>query len=43
VYPARNHIFTSGTGPLSPNEYEPVQHVDREVIEDIAGWIDTVT
>lgn len=42
VYPNRNHLFTSGTGPLSPAEYEPAQHVDPEVVDDIAAWISTV-
>lgn len=42
VYPHRNHLFTSGTGPLSPIEYEPLQHVDPEVITDIVDWLGTI-
>jgi uncharacterized protein len=40
VYPAHNHMFTPGSGPLTPAEYEPAQHVDGAVIGDIADWIE---
>ncbi|WP_424535671.1 alpha/beta fold hydrolase [Sphaerisporangium viridialbum] len=39
VYDAGNHLFFSGTGPSTPAEYEPVQHVDPEVVSDIADWL----
>ncbi len=39
VYPALNHLFAPGSGPSSPAEYEPAQHVDATVIADIAGWL----
>ncbi len=40
VYPPHNHLFTPGSGPSSPEEYEPAQHVDGQVIGDIASWIE---
>jgi uncharacterized protein len=39
VYPEHNHLFTPGSGPSSPAEYEPAQHVDGAVIADIGDWI----
>ncbi len=39
VYPADNHLFFPGTGPSTPEEYEPVQHMDPDVIADIAHWL----
>ena len=39
VYPDLNHLFAPGSGPSSPAEYEPAQHVDPRVIEDIAAWL----
>jgi dienelactone hydrolase len=39
VYEADNHMFTPGSGPSTPAEYEPAQHVDPEVIVDIANWL----
>jgi dienelactone hydrolase len=39
VYDADNHVFFPGSGPSSPAEYEPVQHVDPQVVADIATWI----
>jgi dienelactone hydrolase len=39
VYPDHNHLFTPGAGPPSPAEYEPAQHVDGDVINDIATWV----
>jgi hypothetical protein len=41
VYPADNHLFFPGSGPSSPAEYEPVQHVDPEVVADLASWLAT--
>ncbi len=40
VYPAFNHLFVAGRGPSTPAEYEPAQHVDRAVIDDISAWLD---
>jgi uncharacterized protein len=42
VYPEHNHLFTPGSGPSSPEEYEPAQHVDGTAIADIAAWLATV-
>jgi hypothetical protein len=39
VYGADNHFFFTGTGPSSPAEYEPPQHMDLRVITDIATWL----
>ena len=39
VYPADNHFFFPGSGPSSPAEYEPAQHMDPAVVADIAGWL----
>ena len=39
VYPADNHLFSPGTGPSAPAEYEPAQHMDPAVIADIADWL----
>jgi hypothetical protein len=38
-YPQLNHLFMVGKGKATPQEYETVGHVDREVIADIADWI----
>ncbi len=39
VYPADNHLIFSGSGPSSPVEYEPAQHVDEALVADIAAWL----
>jgi dienelactone hydrolase len=39
VYDADNHLFFPGSGPSSPAEYEPAQHMDPAVIADIADWL----
>jgi uncharacterized protein len=39
VYPAFNHLFAPGSGPCTPAEYEPTQHVDPAVIADVAEWL----
>jgi dienelactone hydrolase len=39
VYDADNHLFFTGTGPSTPAEYEPAQHVDPAVVTDIADWL----
>jgi len=43
VYPEFNHLFVAGSGPSSPAEYEPAQHVDPAAVTDIAAWLETVT
>jgi dienelactone hydrolase len=39
TYPALNHLFIAGSGPLSPAEYSEPGHVDGAVVVDIASWI----
>jgi hypothetical protein len=41
VYDADNHLFFPGSGPSSPAEYEPAQHMDPQVIAGIANWLIT--
>ena len=39
-YPSLNHLFMSGEGTPAPAEYaRPGQHVDAQVVIDIATWI----
>jgi dienelactone hydrolase len=38
-YPKLNHLFVSGDGKSSPEEYERGGHVAEEVINDIADWV----
>ncbi len=39
IYEADNHLFFSGTGPSTPAEYDPAQHVDPSVVADIVTWL----
>lgn len=39
IFEADDHLFFPGSGPSSPAEYEPAQHMDPEVIACVAGWI----
>jgi uncharacterized protein len=39
IYEADNHLFFPGSGPSSPAEYEPAQHMDPAVITCVANWI----
>lgn len=39
LYPDLNHLFITGQGPSTPEEYQLPGHVDQQVIEDIADWI----
>ncbi len=39
VYPSDNHLFFCGSGPSSPAEYEPAQHMDPAVVADVAQWL----
>lgn len=41
VYDADNHLFFTGSGPSTPAEYESAQHVDPEVVADVAAWLTT--
>jgi dienelactone hydrolase len=39
VHEPDNHLFFPGTGPSTPAEYEPAQHLDAMVVADIADWL----
>jgi hypothetical protein len=39
VHDADNHLFFPGTNPSTPADYDPPQHVDQAVINDIARWL----
>jgi hypothetical protein len=41
LYPDLNHLFISGEGPSTPEEYQNEGHVSPQVIADIAAWINT--
>ncbi len=41
-YPSLNHLLVSGVGPATPAEHEQPGHVDEAVVNDIAGWIQSV-
>jgi len=38
-YPAVNHMFIPVNGPANAAEYDQPGHVERDVIEDIASWV----
>ncbi len=38
-YPDLNHLFVSGSGHSTPNEYQTPGNVSPQVIADIAAWI----
>lgn len=41
IYPTLNHAFIAGEGKIAPREYLELKgSVAREVVEDIASWID---
>jgi hypothetical protein len=39
IYPDLNHLFISGEGNSSPQEYEKPGHLSGAVVTDIANWI----
>jgi dienelactone hydrolase len=39
-YPRLNHLFIPGEGPPGPAEYDKPGHVAKEVVDDIAAWIE---
>ncbi|MFI7700209.1 alpha/beta fold hydrolase [Nonomuraea sp. NPDC049480] len=41
VHDADNHLFFPGTGPSKPSEYEQAQHMDPEVVANVATWLTT--
>ena len=38
-YPDLNHLFMSGSGPSTAQEYEKPGHVAENVVSDIAAWL----
>lgn len=42
LYPALNHLFVEGKGKSKPQEYNVPGHVAEVVINDIAGWINSI-
>ncbi|WP_433727841.1 alpha/beta hydrolase family protein [Nocardia sp. CA-129566] len=42
TYAADDHLFFPGTGPSAPADYQRSQHVDAEVVADIAGWMESI-
>jgi uncharacterized protein len=38
-YPALNHLFQAGQGRSTPAEYALAGHMEKEVIDQIAGWV----
>jgi uncharacterized protein len=38
-YPKLNHLFMEGEGKAKPAEYQKAGHVSREVVDDIAAWV----
>jgi uncharacterized protein len=39
VFPADNHFFFPGRGPSSPAELAAPQHLDPEVVTEVAAWL----
>jgi dienelactone hydrolase len=39
VHDADNHLFFPGSGPSTPAEYEPPQHMDPAVVAEVADWL----
>lgn len=38
-YPDLNHLFMTGTGKSTPDEYQQPGHVSQEVVDDIAAFV----
>ncbi|PZG41222.1 hypothetical protein C1I98_21610 [Spongiactinospora gelatinilytica] len=39
VYDADDHMFFPGSGPSTPADYARAQHVDPQVVADVAEWL----
>ena len=39
MYPKLNHLFMPGEGTPSPADYKKTNHVEKQVIDDIADWV----
>jgi dienelactone hydrolase len=42
MYPALNHPFIAGTGKSTPSEYDKPGHVDEQVIDDVARFVQQI-
>jgi dienelactone hydrolase len=42
-YPSLNHLFVTGEGPSTPAEYAKPAHVAQQVVDDIAGWVKSLS
>ncbi len=42
TYPDLNHLFMSGSGKSTPDEYAVPSNVSGEVVSDIAEWVKKV-
>ena len=42
LYPADKHLLFPGSGPSTPAEYEPAQHVDPTVVTGLVKWLTSV-
>jgi dienelactone hydrolase len=38
-YPKLNHLFMDGEGKAKPEEYDKAGYVNKEAVDDIAGWV----
>ena len=38
-YPKLNHLFAEGEGKAKPAEYQQEGHVAKEVVDDVAAWV----
>jgi len=41
VHDDDNHLLFTGSGPSTPAEYEPAQHMDPAIVTDIVDWLPT--
>jgi len=42
LYPDLNHLFITGVGKSTPEEYDNPRNVSQKVVEDIAAWFDNL-
>jgi uncharacterized protein len=38
-YPKLNHLFMEGEGKAKPGEYDKAGYVNKDVVDDIGGWV----
>jgi hypothetical protein len=39
LYPQLNHLFITGEGASTPQEYQVEGHVSQEVVDDLVAWL----